>query len=397
MNSKEENLHSTEWLTDQNYNLSSSILEMTDAIAKGKNNEILVQILQSFVQNQFGFHVRCLVEATVENDEIVYQTYGSGDSRTCIGLVRRYLSGEIVMPDNVIELAATESVPSYIVLDEPLKNREIRHYIQALGEIISLTIANRRLHNTSLEQARITEELRLAHKVQETLMTQIFPHPQELEVDTLYVPYHEVSGDYYDYLMIDADRVLICIADVSGKGVPAALMMASFQATLRRLVINYKDLSTLVRNINSAIFSNTKGERFISAFFMEYHLKKNELKYINAGHNYPRLIQDDYVWELRTGTSLLGLNRDLLFLEQEVIGINKNSLLFLYTDGLAEMKLDDGSFFEEAELDRFLLKNQNEPADFLNSKIKTYISNHNESIRDDITIFTCKIHPDGIN
>ena len=99
-------------------------------------------------------------------------------------------------------------------------------------------------------------------------------------------PYEEVGGDYYDYIRVGEHEFLICMADVSGKGIAAALLMSNFQATLRALVRNVKSLEELMEALNKTVIRNAKGEKFITCFIGKFNTQTRVLEYINAGHNH---------------------------------------------------------------------------------------------------------------
>src|SRR5690606_27643059 len=129
----------------------------------------------------------------------------------------------------------------------------------------------------------------------------------------------------------------ICIADVSGKGIPASLLMSNFQASLRTLVRQTNDLKEITRELNFVIKENAKGERFITFFVAAFDIKNKTLRYINAGHNPPVLVWEDKSMQLlETGTTVLGAFDKLPFIEEEQLMIKAPLLLFSYTDGLTE-------------------------------------------------------------
>src|SRR5690606_1346513 len=121
-----------------------------------------------------------------------------------------------------------------------------------------------------------------------------------------YFPHQTVGGDYYDYVRLPEDKFLVCIADVSGKGIPAALLMSNFQASLQALVRQTTDLDYIIRELNFLVKQNSGGERFITFFAAIYDLKKRRLTYINAGHNPPLLISGGKILLLEQGTTVLG-------------------------------------------------------------------------------------------
>jgi sigma-B regulation protein RsbU (phosphoserine phosphatase) len=157
-----------------------------------------------------------------------------------------------------------------------------------------------------------------------------------------YLPALMVGGDYYDYVELDKDNFLICIADVSGKGVSAALLMSNFQASLRTLARQTQDLKQIVRELNINIKSSAKGERFITFFGAIFNTLSHKIRYINAGHNPPVLLFNTGAMHvLEKGTTVLGAFDELPFIEEEEMSISPETLLFAYTDGLTETSNED--------------------------------------------------------
>lgn len=148
--------------------------------------------------------------------------------------------------------------------------------------------------------------MEIASKVQSNLFPSKLPFNEHVELKASYLPHLMVGGDYYDYLPLVDNKFLFCVADVSGKGIPAALLMSSFQSGLRTLVRRTNDLEDIVRELNFLVKSNSHGERFITFFCAIIDLDMYTLTYINAGHNPPFYIQDKSIKELAKGSTVLG-------------------------------------------------------------------------------------------
>ncbi len=199
-------------------------------------------------------------------------------------------------------------------------------FIEALTNIIIVAIENKKLARKQQQQEFFNAQLALARNVQTLLFPKKLPYTQKLKIVADYLPHQSVGGDYYDYIPMTADKFLLCIADVSGKGVPAALLMSNFQAALRILVRQHLSLKKIVHELNHLVFQNTQGESFITAFFMEYDLKNKQLLYINAGHNPPVLFSTNLLnmTLLKDGTTILGSFRELPFLQITELNLIEN-------------------------------------------------------------------------
>ena len=238
------------------------------------------------------------------------------------------------------EMKATEG--------SPLANL---NFIQTLTNLIVVAIENKRLAKESLKQEGVKKELEVASEMQKLLFPSDLPHTAMLDISAKYLPHHKVSGDYYDYIQINEDEFMICIADVSGKGISAAMLMANFQATLRT-VFNYQrfDLEFLINELNKKVFKNANGEKFITFFISQYNAKTRKLKYVNAGHNWPILINKQSQKFLNKGCIGLGMLEELPFLESEEIDIPPNTTLLLFTDGVVELENENDEQFETDRL-----------------------------------------------
>lgn len=224
----------------------------------------------------------------------------------------------------------------------------IKHlrFIQTLINIIVVALENKRLSKQQIKQAATNKELELARKMQTLLFPKELPNNNFLRVKALYLPHSEVGGDYYDVISLTKNRTALCIADVSGKGISAALLMANFQANLRALVKIADNLEELIELCNQKIIESADYQKFITLFVVIFDPAKMELTYINCGHQPPLLIQQNRVQFLTTGCTILGMFDNLPSLEIGQIKISKGDRLVCYTDGLTEMKSKSGEQFE---------------------------------------------------
>jgi len=225
------------------------------------------------------------------------------------------------------------------------------NFIQTLTNIIIVAIENKRLAKESVKQEVFRKELEVASEMQKLLFPSNLPNNAKLDIAAKYIPHHKVSGDYYDYIQLNKNEFIVCIADVSGKGVPAAMLMANFQATIRTLLTyqNFK-LTYLINELNTTVFNNANGEKFITFFIAKYNAKTRKLKYINAGHNWPILINKKETKYLNKGSIGLGMLEEIPFLEQEEIDIEPNTTLLLYTDGVVELENEEEEQYETERL-----------------------------------------------
>lgn len=273
----------------------------------------------------------------------------------------------------------------------------IKHlpFIQTLTNVITVALENKRLYLESLEQAAVRRELELASKMQSMLIPSELPHNEQLDVAAFYKPHQEVGGDYYDFVQVNDEEVAFCMADVSGKGVSAAILMSNFQGNIRVLMEASISLEEMVHTLNERILGSAKGEKFITLFVARYHIKKRRLSYINAGHNPPLLATDKGVQELEEGCTILGMFDEIPRLTVGDIKLPEKAVIIAYTDGVTELEDEKGEQFGAERLASALERNIGEKN---MEKLLNNIFTELESYRgrtnyiDDIALLGCRFH-----
>ena len=225
------------------------------------------------------------------------------------------------------------------------------NFIQTLTNIIVVAIENKRMAKQGLKQERIKKELEVASEMQKMLFPTDLPSDKRIDLAATHRARHEVGGDYYDFIPLNDEEFIVCIADVSGKGISAAMLMANFQATIRTLY-NYQrfDLEFLIEELNKKVMRSAKGEKFITFFIAQYNSTTRRLKYVNAGHNHPILTNGRKATFLDKGCVGLGMFDEIPFIEPDEITIPPNSTLVLYTDGVVELENQEGEYYETDRL-----------------------------------------------
>src|SRR5688572_1979287 len=196
--------------------------------------------------------------------------------------------------------------------------------------------------------------MELASNVQKMLIPEHLPQSRFFELATVYKPHLTVGGDYFDFIQYDERRLAFCIADISGKGVSAAILMANFQAILQSLIYQYRDLETFVFALNQAVYRITRSDRFITLFIGELNLRNNTLQYINAGHYPPFLIQNGEITRLETGCTIIGAFETLPEIEMGEVKLEYPGIIFACTDGLTDVTNETGSYFDDNRINNVL-------------------------------------------
>lgn len=269
-------------------------------------------------------------------------------------------------------------------------------FLQALTNIIIVAIENKKLARKQLEQEAFRKELEIASDVQQFLFPEKLPNTDILNIEASYLPHDVIGGDYYDYIPINKNQFLLCVADVSGKGIPAALMMSNFQASLRTLLRQTPNLRDIVEALNFQVLENAKGEKFITFFACIYDISLKTLVYVNCGHNPPILYdRKNGIRLLEDGATVLGAMHPLPFLNEGFITDLEQFRLFCYTDGLTETINEAGEEFGMERLMKYFRDDT--------TQVKDMRTIHNDIIveldtfkgrngyHDDITMVSCRV------
>jgi serine phosphatase RsbU (regulator of sigma subunit) len=228
-----------------------------------------------------------------------------------------------------------------------------REFLYALAGIASVAIINARNHARAIrsreEEAKRRElerELDLGRTIQKRLLPDRDPHVPGYEIAGVNLPTQTISGDYFDYVELPHGHLGIAVADVSGKGVPAALLAASLQGTIRSHVENIYSIGAVIERANNSLARSTEPEHFATLFYAVLD-PRGFLTYVNAGHNPPFLFRaDGRVEELTEGGTVLGTFPDLTFSEGWT-SIGPGDYLVAYTDGLTDSERGEEPFGEE--------------------------------------------------
>ncbi len=300
--------------------------------------------------------------------------------------------------DLVIPVLHKETAIAYVFLggfseEDDLYNKI--QFITTITNVVSVAIENKRLFKRQLEQERLKNEMHLAAEVQQKLVPKILPKTETYEFDAIYKPHLSVGGDYFDYIEFDDGKIFFCIGDFTGKGVPAALLMANFQANFHTLINQQRaDLETFVRSLNQSVNLITRGERFITFFVAEYDTYSRRLRYVNAGHNPPVLVTGNELYLLKEGCIMLGSFQELPKVEVGSKQIEKEAIVFSYTDGLTDIRNEKDQFLKEDQLYQFVEANYQLRVEAFNRQLMEFIDNFKgrASYPDDFTVFTGKLY-----
>ncbi len=387
-----------------------SLLEITNAINTNQDVSQLLRIFEFILHEQLGFdkfvlfnkqeHWNCLLKVgfkgKIREIDVRRDLYRFGE----ITVIESSPSAVLNEFDIVVPILHKGQPLAYLLV-AGLEHEKMRvsetmsnmSFIQTLTNIIVVAIENKRMTRESLVQERIKKELEVASEMQKLLFPDDLPSNRKMDISAKYKPRHEVGGDYYDFIPLGDNEYIICIADVSGKGISAAMLMANFQATIRTLFQYQRfDLSFLMEELNKKVMNSAKGEKFITFFIAYYNAKTRQLQYVNAGHNHPFVTNGRVVELLDQGTIGLGMLDELPFLNIGQLELRQNTTLVLYTDGVVELENKEEEAFG---LDRVVKMVHNYyplKMEDLNNLIFSKLDEWRGSLDlvDDTAIFSCR-------
>lgn len=225
--------------------------------------------------------------------------------------------------------------------DEIKMSPMIKHmrFIQTLTNIIMVAIENKALIAENLEQERYKTELKLAAEMQALLIGSGRRDYPGAEVAMYYKPHNQVGGDFCDFIRISDTESFFCVADVSGKGISAAFLMATIQAHLKALLkLTNWTLESLAIELNNKVVETVQGDRFVTMFLAYFHHPTRMLHFLNAGHNPPLLHSNKKIEPLESGTVGIGMLDELPFINKSEVKLGKNAIVVCYTDGVIEIE-----------------------------------------------------------
>ena len=391
----------------------NSLLEITEAVNNNWPIHALVRVYESILIAQLGIQKIALIIKS-DNEKwtclsytgtnIDFQQRNLSDfvapflELTSVGAINNYElpEFEFVIPvahkKNTIGLAFIGDFRSGEELDT--KEEKLK-FTQTITNIILVANENKRLFKSQLDKAILEKELKLAADMQNMLVPSTMMNNEVIETAAFYKPHKDIGGDYYDFIKLNDEEIVFCISDISGKGVPAALLMANFQANLRAIVARNYSLDTVVDLLNRKVGEITKGEKFITLFLAKYNVKTRIMQYVNAGHN-PSILHSDgqEIQLLDQGCTILGMFEMLPFINIGELKIPQGALLINYTDGLTEASNDKGELFEVEGLLTFIEKNHNSPLNVFNHDLVEHINTFkgSDDFDDDLTLLTVRFH-----
>ncbi|MEM9888671.1 MAG: PP2C family protein-serine/threonine phosphatase [Bacteroidota bacterium] len=384
------------------------LLSITQAINNNTSAKELYQMYQSFLSYEMGIQKMVLYIRSNEDWDCV-STIGIKEDRLdkdIEPLLSQYKALDRLNDSNhpfikefdvVIPVSHKDRALAYVFLggfkeDDDMYDKV--QFITALTNVIAVAIENKRLFKQQIRQERLKQEMKLASAMQRSMVPEQLPSKDCYQLASIYKPHLSVGGDYFDFMEFGDGKILFCVGDISGKGLAAALLMANFQAIFHTLVNKRNGLKQFVEEVNLALFRITGGDRFITFFVAEYDMFTKKMTYVNAGHNPPVIVQNGEPQQLKKGTTLLGCFEELPFLEIGEVAIDKEAMVFVYTDGLTDIQDDSGNYLGMNFIEEFVPKHYQLSAKEFNEVLldmtEEFVGDE-QDYPDDFTVLTCKL------
>jgi serine phosphatase RsbU (regulator of sigma subunit) len=252
-------------------------------------------------------------------------------------------------------------------------------------------VLRQRLEQERIERERIEQELQVARRIQQASLPDVVPTLEGWQIDPFYQPAREVGGDFYDFFELPNGRLGIVVGDATGKGVPAALVMASARSMLRAVAQNSGSPGDVLRRVNDSLATDIPPNMFVTCFYVILDPRSGTLSYANAGHDLPYVHHGDGAEELRARGMPLGLMLGMSYEQKEVV-LDAGDSALLYSDGLVEAHDPKGEMFGFPRLRTLITQHAEEGralGDFLLEELYSFVGEGWEQ-EDDITLLTLR-------
>lgn len=302
---------------------------------------------------------------------------GSGDEHILLIPIKSHVSGFVVLRK------------SQLLSQDELKNYD---FYLSLTHLLDITLSTIIYFEETLLKQQLENDIKVAGEIQSALLPSKFPVFGDLDCYGVNIPCKTIGGDYFDIWKIDDNRLLVAIADVTGKGVPAGLLMANLQSMIKILIPLNLTLSDMTSRINQVIYENTSPDKFITFFWGLLDRNESRLTYVNAGHNPPYIIRNGQLIELNEGGVILGVIPSVMSYQTGRVEFKQGDKLFIFTDGITEAMNEENKEFSDERLKEILIEWNSQSAkewtDFILSEVRKFTGTASQS--DDITIVSVK-------
>ncbi len=394
-----KNIMGREDLKQANRNLSKKILELNSLFELSRELLLTKEIgrAAALCLNELSGQLllRQILIAVGDPLNDTYTCYGRN-----ISIPEGKLSREEIRDLSGLENEVDVDGKVFLLAGEKINRQPFNHSDKAFSHILLnflvTTLDNIRMVEERVAREKLEREILIARDIQQKLLPQQLPEIADIKMQAAMETFGEVGGDYYDAICLSDTKLFFLMADVTGKGIPASLIMSAVQSSLKTLIsTGHHDLVQIAESLNNLICETTETNKFVSMFLGILDTEARTLGYLNAGHNHPILFNCHRtdVQELSMGGMVLGLFDDAVF-ESDTIPITPGDTLFLYTDGLTEICDPEGNEYGELALQQLLLDIREEPCEnIVSTAVKESIQFGNGRLVDDVTVMCIGYRP----
>lgn len=367
-------------------------------------------------------HASWMIWIENQNDLKIISTKNIGlvDANSCTEYLLKELpavfSGSKVLSlKNFINSSNTEDKYSSAVISPIKTHDKLRGYLTAVkkgsaifneddieaintfSDYASVAIENSMLLEQSIEKERLEKELDVAREIQRKILPEKNPQLEGISISSVFIPAFEVGGDYYDFFKLDNNKIGFIIADVSGKGISAAFIMAEIKGIFESLCKTLSRPKEILINANEILLTTLDKKTFVSAAFGVLDLNQNTLHLARAGHCPLLMVRDGIATNLKPSGIALGISESDFFsetLEEISLDLKEQDILVLYTDGITEAKNSDLEDFGESKFENIILENSKREPDEISSCVIQQVTMFSQSLAqyDDITLLIFKLN-----
>jgi len=312
-------------------------------------------------------------------------------SRHRIEAASRLIGGDEVFVPVLREHACV----GFVALGE--KTHGLKYASEELAQLslisnqVGVALDNIRLLRENVDKKLMEEELEIARRVQSRLLPSSSPAIPGYDLSASTIPSRRVGGDYYDFGVLDGNKLVLVVADVSGKGIPASLLMATLRAAVNSNEDARRSPAAMMRRMNTLLYESTSAEEFATLFYGVVDLKEGVMTYANAGHEFPFLVSESGIRQLGESGLIIGCVEDFPY-KEAACEIPRGGTLVLYTDGITDAVKADGEYFGEERLRKVLEKNGHESSQDLCSGLLNEVQEfaRDGDYQDDLTLVVLK-------
>lgn len=367
-------------------------------------------------------HASWMIWIENQNDMKIISTKNIGlvDANSCTEYLLKELPAEfsgskVLSLKNFISSSNPEDKYSSAVISPIKTHDKLRGYLTAVkkgsaifneddieaintfSDYASVAIENSMLLEQSIEKERLEKELDVAREIQRKILPEKNPQLKGISISSVFIPAFEVGGDYYDFFKLDNNKIGFIIADVSGKGISAAFIMAEIKGIFESLCKTLSRPKEILVNANEILLTTLDKKTFVSAAFGVLDLNENTLRLARAGHCPLLMVRDGIATNLKPSGIALGISESDFFsetLEEISLDLKEQDILVLYTDGITEAKNSNLEDFGDSKFENIILENSRSEPDEISSCVIQQVTLFSQSLAqyDDITLVIFKLN-----